>query len=121
LGLITYGALAMTAEDDREAAEMVPRAESHPDAARFPFELARIRLAHGIRTRHVQRPAAARQFLVPAAEAFERLGAAGWTERPRAELPPTGAPARASTLNLASPTWHERRIADLAPGRLTHK
>ncbi|WP_244178705.1 helix-turn-helix transcriptional regulator [Streptomyces rubellomurinus] len=121
LGLITYGALAMTAEDEREAAEMVTRAESHPDAARFPFELARIRLAHGIRTRHVQGPAAARQFLVPAAEAFERLGAAGWTERARAELRATGAPARASTLNLASLTWQERRIADLAAGGLTNK
>ncbi|MFE5586127.1 AAA family ATPase [Kitasatospora sp. NPDC056531] len=121
LGLITYGALAMTAESEREAAEMFARAESHPDAARFPFELARIRLAHGIRVRHVQGRATARQYLVPAAEAFERLGAAGWTERARAELRATGTPARASTLNLASLTWQERRIADLAAGGLTNK
>ncbi|WP_035844949.1 helix-turn-helix transcriptional regulator [Kitasatospora azatica] len=121
LGLITYGALAMTAESEREAAEMFARAESHPDAARFPFELARIRLAHGIRVRHVQGRATARQHLVPAAEAFERLGAAGWTERARAELRATGAPPRASTLNLASLTWQERRIADLAAGGLTNK
>ncbi|MFJ7246743.1 hypothetical protein ACIQWA_19140 [Kitasatospora sp. NPDC098652] len=40
LALITYGALAMTAEDEREAAEMFVRAESHPDAARFPEEKA---------------------------------------------------------------------------------
>ncbi|MER7757003.1 AAA family ATPase [Kitasatospora sp. NPDC097643] len=121
LGLITYGALAMTAENEREAAEMFARAESHPDAARFPFELARIRLAHGIRVRHVQGPVTARQYLVPAAEAFERLGAAGWTERARAELRATGAPPRTSTLNLASLTWQERRIADLAAGGLTNK
>lgn len=121
LALITYGALAMTAEDEREAAEMFTRAESHPDADRFPFELARIRLAHGIRVRHVQGPAAARPYVVPAAEAFEQLGAAGWTERARAELRSTGAPPRVSTLNLASLTWQERRIADLAASGLTNK
>ncbi|MFJ7909142.1 AAA family ATPase [Kitasatospora sp. NPDC096204] len=121
LALITYGALAMTAENEREAAEMFVRAESHPDAARFPFELARIRLAHGIRMRHVQGLAAARPYLVPAAEAFERLGAAGWTERARAELRATGTAPRVSTLNLASLTWQERRIADLAAGGLTNK
>ncbi|MDI2124712.1 helix-turn-helix transcriptional regulator [Yinghuangia seranimata] len=121
LALVTYGALAMTAEDEREAAEMFARAEAHPDAAGFPFELARIRLAHGIRVRHVQGRAAARAFLVPAVEAFERLGAAGWAERAHAELRATGAVPRASTLNLASLTWQERRIADLAAGGLTNK
>ncbi|TQF02701.1 AAA family ATPase [Kitasatospora acidiphila] len=121
LELITYGALAMTAENEQEAAEMFARAESHPDAARFPFELARIRLAHGVRVRHVQGREPARQYLVPAAEAFERLGAAGWTERARAELRATGTPPRASALNLASLTWQERRIADLAAGGLTNK
>ncbi|SOB85290.1 helix-turn-helix transcriptional regulator [Streptomyces sp. 1331.2] len=121
LALITYGALAMTAEDEREAAEMFTRAESHPDADRFPFELARIRLAHGIRVRHVQGPEAARQYVVPAAEAFEQLGAAGWTERARAELRSTGVAPRVSTLNLASLTWQERRIADLAASGLTNK
>ncbi|MFE3254702.1 AAA family ATPase [Nocardia sp. NPDC059091] len=121
LALITYGALAMTAESEREAEEMFARAESHPDAERFPFELARIRLAHGIRVRHVQGRAAARRYLVPALEAFERLGAAGWVERAQAEVRATGTPPRASTLNLASLTLQERRIADLAAAGLTNK
>ncbi|WP_433566132.1 helix-turn-helix transcriptional regulator [Nocardia sp. CA-151230] len=121
LALITYGALAMTAESEQEAAEMFARVESHPDAERFPFELARIRLAHGIRVRHVQGRAAARQYLVRATEAFERLGAAGWAERARAEVRTTGAVPRASTLNLTSLTWQERRIADLAAAGLTNK
>lgn len=121
LALLTYGALAMTADGDHEAAQMFALAESHPDAARFPFELARIRLAHGIRVRHVEGRAAARRYLVPAAEAFERLGAAGWTERARAELRATGVVPRASMLNLASLTWQERRIADLAASGLTNK
>ncbi|MFI6733449.1 LuxR C-terminal-related transcriptional regulator [Nonomuraea sp. NPDC050451] len=84
-------------------------------------ELARIRLAHGIRVRHVQGRAAARQLLVPAAESFDRLGATGWAERARAQLRVTGASPRVSTLNLASLTWQERRIADLAASGLTNK
>ncbi|MFJ4188326.1 AAA family ATPase [Kitasatospora sp. NPDC089509] len=121
LALITHGALAMTADSEPEAAEMFARAESHPDAARFPFELARIRLAHGTRVCHVRGRAPARRYLVAAAEAFERLGAVGWAERARTELRTTGAPARASTPDLTSLTWQERRIADLAAGGLTNK
>ncbi|MEC3952437.1 AAA family ATPase [Nocardia sp. CDC153] len=121
LALITYGALAMTAESEREAEEMFARAQSHPDAERFPFELARIRLAHGIRVRHVRGRAAARHCLASALETFERLGAAGWVERARAEVRATGTPTRASTLNLAALTLQERRIADLAAAGLTNK
>ncbi|MFC5663848.1 ATP-binding protein [Kitasatospora misakiensis] len=121
LALVTYGALAMTAESEPEAAEMFARAVAHPDAARFPFELARIRLAHGIRVRHVSGRVTAQHHLVPAAEAFERLGAAGWAERARAELRAAGAVPRASTPRPVPLTWQERRIADLAAGGLTNK
>ncbi|KOV88256.1 LuxR family transcriptional regulator, partial [Streptomyces sp. NRRL WC-3723] len=54
LALLTHGALAMTATDPTEADENYHHAETHPAAATFPFELARIRLAHGIRLRHTQ-------------------------------------------------------------------
>lgn len=121
LALITYGALGMTAGDEQEAEESFALAEAHPAASRFPFEVARIRLAHGIRVRHVRGRVAARPLLAAAAETFERLGAAGWTERARAEVRATGAAPRASTLNLASLTWQERRIADLAASGLTNK
>ncbi|MBW8802677.1 MAG: AAA family ATPase [Catenulisporales bacterium] len=121
LALITFGALAMTTDDDKEAEEMFARALAHPEASRFPFELARIRLAHGIRVRHVKGRAAARHLLAAASESFERLGAAGWAERSRAELRATGVVPRASMLNLASLTWQERRIADLAASGLTNK
>ena len=53
LAMLTYGALAMTAESEKEAEEMFALAETLPEASRFPFELARIRLAHGTRVRHV--------------------------------------------------------------------
>ncbi|MEV5571348.1 AAA family ATPase [Spirillospora sp. NPDC052269] len=121
LALITYGALGMTAEDDAEAEEMFARAEALPAAGRFPFELARIRLAHGFRVRHVRGRAAAGPLLTRAVDAFELLGAVKWAERARAELRATGVPPRASTLNLASLTWQERRIADLAASGLTNK
>ncbi|WP_189750395.1 helix-turn-helix transcriptional regulator [Streptomyces tendae] len=121
LALITYGALSMTATDEKEAAEMFARAETHPGGATFPFELARIRLAHGIRLRHTHGPKAARQLLSRAVDCFERLGAAGWTERAQAELRASGVSARATSAHLASLTWQERRIADLAAGGLTNK
>ncbi|MEU1593361.1 AAA family ATPase [Streptomyces sp. NPDC005708] len=121
LALITHGALAMTATDPAEADEMYHRAETHPAAATFPFELARIRLAHGIRLRHTQGRKAARPSLTLAAETFERLGAPTWAERARAELRATGASTASSSTHLAALTWQERRIADLAAGGLTNK
>ncbi|HXA62503.1 MAG TPA: AAA family ATPase [Streptosporangiaceae bacterium] len=121
LALITYGALAMTTGDEKEAEDMYARAETHPAGAGFPFELARIRLAHGIRLRHTQGPKAARPLLIRAAESFERLGAAAWAERAQAELRASGVSASASLSYLAALTWQERRIADLAASGLTNK
>jgi DNA-binding CsgD family transcriptional regulator len=121
LALITYGALAMTATDPAEADEMYDRAETHPDAAHFPFELARIHLAHGIRLRHFRGPKEARQLLARAAETFERLGAPTWTDRARAELRASGLATRTSCVHLAELTWQERRIADLAAIGLTNR
>ncbi len=121
LAVITYGALAITAEDEKEAADMYARAESHPAAVFFPFELARIRLAQGIRLRHAQGDAAARRPLTLAADSFDRLGATPWAERARAELRATGLSSRTSAHTPVSLTWQERRIAELAADGLTNK
>ncbi|MHB9756430.1 helix-turn-helix transcriptional regulator [Streptomyces sp. BYX5S] len=121
LALTTYGALAMTATDPAEAEDLYRRAETHPHGAHHPFELARIRLAHGIRLRHTQGRKAARPPLTLAAETFERLGTPAWTERARAELRATGASALAPDAHLGALTWQERRIADLAASGLTNK
>ncbi|MEV4005714.1 AAA family ATPase [Actinomadura sp. NPDC049753] len=121
LALITYGALAMTAPGEKEAEDMYARAESAPAAAGFPFELARIRLARGVRLRHAQGPRPAWPVLTSAAESFELLGASGWAGRARAELRACGAPARASLVSLTDLTWQERRIAELAATGLTNK
>ncbi|MEV6183254.1 LuxR family transcriptional regulator [Streptomyces sp. NPDC052015] len=121
LALITHGALAMTTPDPTQAETHYHHAENHPAATTFPFELARIRLAHGIRQRHTQGRNAARHPLTLAAEAFERLGATTWAQRARTELRATGATTHTSTAHLTALTWQERRIADLAAGGLTNK
>ncbi|MFB7600272.1 LuxR C-terminal-related transcriptional regulator [Streptomyces sp. NPDC056160] len=111
----------MTAEGEAEAAEMHARAESHAAAARYPFELARIRLAHGVRVRRARGGPAARKHLASAVQAFEQLGAAGWAERARTELRAAGAVPRTSAQPPVQLTWQERRIAELAAGGLTHE
>ncbi|MGP4014244.1 helix-turn-helix transcriptional regulator, partial [Streptomyces sp. 4N124] len=121
LALITYGALAMTTTDPTEAEHLYHQAETHPAAPHFPYEHARIQLAHGTRQRHTHNPKTARPTLTQAAETFQRLGAPTWTERAHAELRATGAPTRTSTTHLATLTWQERRIADLAASGLTNK
>ncbi|MFI6876130.1 AAA family ATPase [Streptomyces sp. NPDC050400] len=121
LALVTEGALALTATDPGEAEGHFRRAEALPSAAGFPFELARIRLAHGIHLRHTHDRKAARVPLTAAAETFERLGTPPWTERALAELRATGTPTPSGATHLTELTWQERRIADLAAGGLTNK
>ncbi|MER7930715.1 helix-turn-helix transcriptional regulator, partial [Streptomyces sp. NPDC096057] len=93
----------------------------HPHAPHFPYELARIRLAHATRIRHTHGPKAARHALTLAADTFERLGAHAWTQRAHTALRTTGAATRATSVQLADLTWQERRIAELAAGGLTNK
>ncbi|WP_042394955.1 helix-turn-helix transcriptional regulator [Streptacidiphilus carbonis] len=121
LALTTYGALAMTSTDPADAEAMYQRAEAHPAAAGFPFELARIRLARGVRLRHTQGRKEARPSLTMAVEAFDRLGASTWAERARAELRATGMTTLAASAQFAELTWQERRIAEMAAGGLTNK
>ncbi|SDT14163.1 regulatory protein, luxR family [Streptomyces sp. TLI_053] len=121
LALITHGALAMTAEDDTEAAAHYARAQSHPAAERFPFELARIRLAHGIAVRRLHGAAAARLPLTQAANAFDRLDAPAWAARAHAELRAAGVAPHSPAPAPLPLTWQERRVAELAAGGLTNK
>lgn len=67
-------------------------------AADRPFELARTNLLFGEWLRRDRRKSEARSRLRAALEVFERLGAAPWAERARAEL---GAAAR-------PPRWRPR-------------
>ncbi|MER7929835.1 ATP-binding protein, partial [Streptomyces sp. NPDC096057] len=59
LALLTHGALALTTPDPTQAHHHYHQAETHPHAPHFPYELARIRLAHATRIRHTHGPKAA--------------------------------------------------------------
>ncbi|MFC0533276.1 AAA family ATPase [Phytohabitans kaempferiae] len=89
-----------------------------PGGERWPFDLARLRLAYGewLRRRHATTPA--REQLGAAARAFERLGAAPWAARARAELRAAGTSGSAGAAAL---TPQEREIALLAATGLTNK
>lgn len=89
-----------------------------PGGERWPFDLARVRLAYGewLRRRHAT--SAAREQLAVARLAFERLGAAPWTARAQAELRAAGAAPAAGAATL---TAQEREIALLAATGLTNK
>ncbi|MFF3503247.1 AAA family ATPase [Streptomyces sp. NPDC003247] len=121
LALTTHAALAMTTTDPTKADTLYHHAENHPAAPHFPYEHARVQLAHGTHLRHTRGRKAARVPLTLAAETFERLGATAWAERARAELRATGAVPLSSSAHLAALTWQERRIADLAASGLTNK
>src|SRR4051794_19454085 len=61
-----------------------------------PFDTARTHLAYGSRLRRTRDRPAARHHLRMAVDAFERLGAAPWAERARAELTAGGGSAPAT-------------------------
>ena len=94
-----------------------------PGADRWPFDLARVRLAYGERLRRARSARAARAELTAAHDAFQRLGARPWARRAAAELRATGqAPAATSTNGSAEPlTPQEHEIASLAAAGLTNK
>jgi DNA-binding CsgD family transcriptional regulator len=75
------------------------------------FEQARTGLCYGERLRRAGRRRDAREQLRPALETFERLGAAPWAERARAELRATGERLRAREPAREELTAQELRIA----------
>jgi ATP/maltotriose-dependent transcriptional regulator MalT len=97
-----------------------------------PFERGRTQLAYGERLRRDRRRADAREQLIEALEIFERLGAARWTERVRAELRVTGgtspsanpgplAKEAVAAAGLDELTAHELQIARLVAYGLTNR
>jgi DNA-binding CsgD family transcriptional regulator len=121
LALSVAGATAMAASD-RDHRGLFERALSIPDADRWPFDLARIRLAYGERLRRTSAPAAAREHLGAANDGFEQLRARPWAMRAGNELRATGQHReRQSPPATQSLTPQQRRIASLAAAGLTNK
>ncbi|MFF3466235.1 LuxR C-terminal-related transcriptional regulator [Streptomyces sp. NPDC002619] len=118
--LMTAGAAALAADDD-EAGALFEAALSLPEAAKWPWEHARIQLAYGQWLRRTRAPRA-RLHLSAALETFDRLGATTMAQRARNELRATGVvTATGPDAPTAALTVQERQIAELAAMGLTNK
>ncbi|MGW3104328.1 hypothetical protein [Streptomyces sp. NPDC001100] len=100
LALLVKASEAIAAVD-HEAIGLFEEALAVPATDRWPFELARVRLAYGERLRRVKSTTEARTQLADAIDTFERLGG-----RP-------GRPGRATNCGrpacLSAPAWPARR------------
>ncbi|WP_229840630.1 helix-turn-helix transcriptional regulator [Streptomyces brasiliensis] len=122
LALMAAGAEALVAEDDAEAARLFAGALATPDADRWPFALARVRLAQGERLRRSRALSESKAPLTAALEAFQQLGSVAWAERARKELRAAGRVVAEPDGGAASAlTSQEREIAELAATGLTNK
>ena len=115
---------------DKTAEHHFQTALSHHEHDGQPFEKARTQLAYGERLRRDRRRADAREQLVEALDAFERLGAAPWADRARVELRATGGAAAESgaaekeavaAAGLEDLTAHELQIARLVAYGMTNR
>jgi DNA-binding CsgD family transcriptional regulator len=122
LALLAGGSSAMATQDDATALRVFDKTLSDPGVDRWPFDLARVRLAYGERLRRARETAEARDALTGALKTFEQLGARPWTERAGKEL-------RAAGWNVPRTdddgghrlTPQEREIAQLAASGMTNK
>ncbi|WP_405534769.1 LuxR C-terminal-related transcriptional regulator [Streptomyces sp. NBC_00075] len=122
LDMAVQASAAIAAADHGTAVDRFEEALAVPGTDRWPFELARVRLAYGERLRRARSTTEARAQLGAALDAFERLGARAWTARAGNELRATGQSAR--RLDRHGPvslTPQQREIALLAAAGLTNK
>jgi DNA-binding NarL/FixJ family response regulator len=120
LALVVAGAEGMASTGGDFAA--FEEALAVPGGARWPFDVARIRLAYGERLRRAKATTKAREQLAAALETFERLGAAPWAARARSEMRATGPSVGPSDpAAVAALTPQQREIATFAAAGLTNK
>jgi DNA-binding CsgD family transcriptional regulator len=121
LALLVHACSAVTAGDGEDLA-LFEQAVTVPDADRWPFDLARVRLLYGERLRRGRATTQARQQLEAAREAFQRLGACPWAQRADAEWQATGTRRiRSTRWNQPTLTPQEREVAELAAIGLANK
>jgi DNA-binding CsgD family transcriptional regulator len=129
LALIVAGAGALAAPGD-QARGLFEEALAIPEASRWPFDLARVRLLYGQWLRRGRSAAQARVHLSAALDTFRWLGAVPWQVRAGNELRATGQAARdagpgsagipgSPGAALLAPV--DRQIAGLAAAGLTNK
>ncbi|MBV8528425.1 MAG: AAA family ATPase [Candidatus Dormibacteraeota bacterium] len=122
LALHATTAAALVEDDDGTSFELFEQALRGADAARWPFDLARVHLLYGERLRRSRATVDSRRHLKAAEEAFTRLGASPWAARAGAELRATGqVRPRTRDVAIESLTPQELEIARLAASGLTNK
>ena len=120
--LMVAGAAALCA-DDAESLRLYEDALAVPGVDRWPFEVARVRLAYGERLRRTRAIVDARGPLADALATFEWLGAEPWVQRTQKELRAAGAPT-ASAMDgppQCKLTPQELEVAQLAASGMTNK
>ncbi|MFD5064910.1 AAA family ATPase [Streptomyces sp. NPDC058394] len=122
LSLLVGGCEALVTEDDEVAARLFAETLSAPYVNRWPFDVARVRLAQGERLRRARATTDAKAPLGGALQTFDELGASPWSARATLELRATGwnvPHARAPFGRKLTP--QEREVAQLAAAGLTNK
>ncbi|TDU03420.1 regulatory LuxR family protein [Streptomyces sp. 846.5] len=117
--LIVAGAAALAAPD-AESGPLFEAALALPEAARWPWEHARVQLAYGQWLRRT-RDSRARQHLNSAFETFDRIGARAMAERARNELRASGVGSVRVNTPPSALTAQQRQIAELAAIGLSNK
>jgi DNA-binding CsgD family transcriptional regulator len=122
LALLAGCAEALVAEDDAETARLFAKALATPDAERWPFALARVRLAQGEWLRRSRALSESKAPLTAALETFRQLDSSAWAERARKELRAAGRVVpHPDSRTGGMLTAQEREIAELAATGLTNK
>ncbi|WP_433243469.1 ATP-binding protein [Actinomadura nitritigenes] len=119
LRLVVLACAAIT--DPHPDTAALEQAIIEPGNDRWPFDLARLRLAYGSHLRRLKRTTDARHQLTAATEIFHRLGATPWAARADRELRATGITVSTTGTGLASLTPQQRQIALLAAAGHTNK
>jgi DNA-binding CsgD family transcriptional regulator len=116
LAMLVNAAAAMVADGPR-ASDLYEQALQPAVIERWPFEVARIRLAYGEHLRRLGAVSRSRDQLISARDIFAGLGAGPWTRRAIVELQASG-DGRGGVHRLSP---QERQIALLAASGLTNK
>ena len=121
LALLEAGASGIAAAGAAARAHF-ERALALPAIDRWPFDLARVKLAYGEQLRRTRATTDARVQLTAALTMFDRLGAPAWADRAQNELRATGVHRNARQSGDSLPlTAQQLQIAQLAASGLTNK
>lgn len=122
LCLLADAAEALVTKDDAEAARLFAGTLAVADAERWPFTVARVRLAQGERLRRSRALSDCKAPLTAALKTFEQLGSTAWAVRARKELRAAGRVVPDGEVGTgAALTAQEREIAEMAATGLTNK